>query len=106
MPDQLKPCPFEKATTCSMDETCEGCEIWAGVKAKYDIAYKAGEAAERERCIRAVEVLEQTVNKQAEDEGLWFMARTCPEAYLQQELRQLHAEAEATIARIKGEPNQ
>jgi len=55
MPDQLKPCPFEKATTCSMDETCEGCEIWAGVKAKYDIAYKAGEAAERERCIRAVE---------------------------------------------------
>ena len=31
------------------------------------------------------------VNKQAEDEGLWFEARTAPEAYLQRELRKLHA---------------
>lgn len=30
------------------------------------------------------------VNEQAEDEGLWFEARTAPEAYLQQELRRLH----------------
>lgn len=34
------------------------------------------------------------VNAQAEDEGLWFNARTAPEAYLQQELRKLHAEIE------------
>jgi len=27
----------------------------------------------------------------AEDEGLWFIARTAPEAYLQQELRKLHS---------------
>jgi len=31
------------------------------------------------------------VNKQAEDDGLWFDAQTAPEAYLQQELRRLHA---------------
>ena len=31
------------------------------------------------------------VDKQAEDEGLWFHAITAPEAYLQQELRRLHA---------------
>ncbi len=30
------------------------------------------------------------VNKQAENDGLWFQAQTAPEAYLQQELRKLH----------------
>jgi hypothetical protein len=35
------------------------------------------------------------VNEQAEDEGLWFVAQTMPEAYLQQELRRLHAAVEA-----------
>lgn len=34
------------------------------------------------------------VDEQAEDEGLWFVARTAPEAYLQQELRRLHAAIE------------
>lgn len=31
------------------------------------------------------------VDAQAEDAGLWFQAMTAPEAYLQQELRSLHA---------------
>ena len=31
------------------------------------------------------------VNRQADDEGLWFIAETAAEAYLQQELRKLHA---------------
>lgn len=35
------------------------------------------------------------VNKQAEDDGLWFCAKTAPEAYLQQELRKLHAVCES-----------
>lgn len=35
------------------------------------------------------------VNSQAEDHGLWFIAETCAEAYLQQELRKLHATVEA-----------
>jgi len=41
------------------------------------------------------------VNKQAEDEGLWFVARTAPEAYLQQHLRELHTAVEADTGRIK-----
>ena len=39
------------------------------------------------------------VNKQAEDDGLWFFpAQTAPEAYLQQELRKLHAAVEALLS--------
>lgn len=36
------------------------------------------------------------VDEQAEDEGLWFQAKTAPEAYLQQELRKLHRCIEQT----------
>ena len=35
------------------------------------------------------------VNIQAEDEGLWFKAKTAAEAYLQQALRELHGAVEA-----------
>ena len=38
------------------------------------------------------------VQQQAEDEGLWFIAATAPEAYLQQALRELHAAVEAEAA--------
>ena len=41
----------------------------------------------------------EVVDEQAEDEGLWFVARTAPEAYLQQELRRLHAAVEADALR-------
>ena len=34
------------------------------------------------------------VDEQAKDDGLWFFAETCAEAYLQQELRRLHAAIE------------
>lgn len=40
--------------------------------------------------------IRQLVNSQAEDEGLWFMAETASEAYLQQELRRLHLAIEGT----------
>lgn len=40
--------------------------------------------------------IKSLVNEQAEDEGLWFIAQTAPEAYLQQELRRLHALIEAS----------
>ena len=40
----------------------------------------------------------QLVNEQAEDEGLWFVAVTAPEAYLQQELRRLHAAIERALS--------
>ena len=35
-------------------------------------------------------LIKHLVNEQAEDEGLWFVAETAAEAYLQQELRRLH----------------
>jgi hypothetical protein len=38
------------------------------------------------------------VDAQAEDEGLWFVAATAPEVYLQQELRRLHVAVEAALA--------
>lgn len=40
---------------------------------------------------RRVANLQTIVEEQAEDEGLWFHAFLAPEAYLQQELRRLHA---------------
>lgn len=42
--------------------------------------------------------LQALVDEQAEDDGLWFDATTAPEAYLQQELRRLHAAVEAAVA--------
>lgn len=38
--------------------------------------------------------LQAIVDEQAGDEGVWFEAATAPEAYLQQELRRLHAAIE------------
>lgn len=50
------------------------------------------------------ERLRSLVNEQAEDDGLWFVAETCAEAYLQQELRRLHAAIEGgRIASIASE---
>ena len=39
------------------------------------------------RLLRALDLAE----RQANDGGLWFIAKTAPEAYLQQELRKLHS---------------
>lgn len=46
----------------------------------------AGDDAVRD----AYNAARQLVNEQAEDDGLWFVAETAAEAYLQQELRRLH----------------
>jgi hypothetical protein len=43
--------------------------------------------------------LREIVDEQAEDEGLWFVAVTASEAYLQEELRRLHAAIEAALPR-------
>jgi len=39
--------------------------------------------------------LQELANKQAEDEGLWFVDSTITEEYLQTALRKLHAAIEA-----------
>lgn len=44
----------------------------------------------------------QLVAKQAEDDGLWFQAKTAPEAYLQQELRRLHSAIEGELLGAPG----
>lgn len=43
----------------------------------------------------ALKEIRALVDAQAEDEGLWFVAETAPEAYLQHELRRLHSLIEA-----------
>lgn len=42
--------------------------------------------------------IKKIVDEQAEDEGLWFLSATAPEAYLQKELRRLHAEIENQLS--------
>jgi len=37
-----------------------------------------------------IAMLRLLVEVQAKDEGLWFVAETAPEAYLQEALRKLH----------------
>lgn len=57
----------------------------------------AKNALERENGWRArLGAVQEYVSAQAEDEGLWFEAQTAAEAYLQQELRKLHAVIEDT----------
>ena len=40
----------------------------------------------------------ELIDRQAEDPGLWFIAKTAPEAYLQCALRELHALVESEMA--------
>lgn len=40
---------------------------------------------------KRLEEIRTLVSAQADDPGLWFKAVTAPEAYVQQELRKLHA---------------
>lgn len=44
----------------------------------------------------ALAAVHAIVAEQVEDGGLWFVAQTAPEDYLQQELRRLHAAIEKT----------
>lgn len=45
---------------------------------------------EENKCKKHLKRIKEFVNKQAEDEGIWFNSETDPEAYLQDELRKLH----------------
>lgn len=50
--------------------------------------------------VPVIEILD-TVLEQAEDDGLWFNAKHASEAYLQQELRRLHAVIERAYAELQ-----
>jgi hypothetical protein len=56
--------------------------------ARHDAAYKL--LKECANVIDASQAVRRMVDEQAEDEGLWFIAKTAPEAYLQAALRKLH----------------
>ena len=73
-----------------------------------DLAHQLNQSNERNgRLIAQRDAIQQVVDEQAEDEGLWFRAETAAEAYLQQELRRLHAAVEgaarAAIKAVEGE---
>ena len=53
-----------------------------------DVLEQAADELERLRAYR--KRLQGVVDLQAEDEALWFIAQTAPEAHLQEELRRLH----------------
>ena len=61
--------------------------------ANHNITY-AGTISRLEAALAQPNTAQQVVDEQAEDEGLWFRAQTAAEAYLQQELRRLHAAVE------------
>ena len=58
------------------------------------ITMHLGDCSRLLRVARAWHAAKNLVDSQAEDDGLWFVAQTAPEAYLQQELRKLHAAIE------------
>lgn len=58
---------------------------------------------ERDRLAQQVAEARSAVDEQAEDAGLWFVAQTAPEAYLQHALRRLHVVIEGDAARAKTE---
>jgi len=66
-------------------------EIWnAAWKAQGNKAY----SLKIQQLEATIERIRAKANKQAEDWGLWFETKTTSEAYLQQELRSLHAAIE------------
>lgn len=52
----------------------------------YSLPWEDDEATNQEK----LDKLKAKVEEQANDEGLWFIAATAPEAYLQKALRELH----------------
>ena len=62
--------------------------------------YEVVKAALQSPRVPVIKILE-TVLEQAEDDGLWFNAKYASEAYLQQELRRLHAVIERAYAELQ-----
>lgn len=73
----------------------------AGAQAMRDLEKAQERVKELEETIQVQLML---VHKQAKDDGLWFIARTAPEAYLQQELRKLHGAIEVNAAALQVKP--
>lgn len=74
------------------DDGQDGMDEYDAVLAQIDAAL--GEPAAQPKTLAD---LQRLVTEQAYDEGLWFEARTAPEAHLQAALRQLHAAIERAL---------
>lgn len=75
-----------------------------GYALRDDMAAAAAEIRRLSARCAALEQAQALVNTQAEDEGLWFVAVTISEGYLQQELRRLHAAIEGALSTPSEEP--
>ena len=74
-------------------------ELTESRKKELDAETRACAAEERaHRLAAALQEMCTLVDRQAEDEGLWFMTKTTSEAYLQQALRRLHQAIEQARA--------
>ena len=83
----------------SEPKTRAGRDLLDELRAEYDQGHMQPWAArilaiEAETRADALAEPRRLVDEQAEDEGLWFVPETAAEAYLQQELRRLHAAVE------------
>ena len=67
-------------------------------------AWDEAKEARYHALLDALVALRALVEQQANDDGLWFLAATAPEAYLQQELRRLHAAIETLLRQHREEP--
>lgn len=89
--EDLETCAFGLRAT--VDPVCTGLRQY-----HTDVAAVARELLAARQRISSLELqiqgVRHLVDRQAEDVGLWFQATTAPEAYLQQELRKLHAAIE------------
>lgn len=94
----------DKHTKVRRYHPIEGLESMAGGVVDGDYVQYSDYEALQQRITeleRRIAELMAVVDAQAEDEGLWFISETAPEAYLQHELRRLHSAIEA-IAKAGG----
>lgn len=108
----MKSCdrPVKEAGKCGIHSPSAVAKRRAKSAALYESYKEKSPWTKIERLEKRIEDMEETlavqlalVHKQAGDEGLWFIAQTAPEAYLQQELRRLHGAIEANAASLGDE---
>jgi len=88
-------CPADEHESYEEDGECCGYEDHECVRTSQAVLGMLQRLrAEVERLTARLSAIRTVVDAQAEDDGLWFIAATAPEAYLQQELRRLHAVVE------------
>ena len=82
---------YHPYTACLMFKGCHDSDaVTKNLSAIRRDWYDAGVKYGKQQLESDIAVLRDVVNEQADDEGLWFIAQTAPEEYLQAALRRLH----------------